>query len=92
MLGLDVYFEGQEKDQYKTNMLGLAITNQTSENLKLKWMVSRFENDEQENIDIAGAYLFGERDFDKAKPTYRFNCKSAWCRSVSKFCPQQTQY
>jgi hypothetical protein len=70
VLGLDVYFEGQEKDQYKTNMLGLAITNQTSKNLKLKWMVSRFENDEQENIDIAGAYLFGERDFDRAKPTF----------------------
>jgi hypothetical protein len=33
-------------------------------------MVSRFENDEEENIDIAGAYLFGERDFDKAKPTF----------------------
>ena len=29
-------------------------------------MVSRFENDEEENIDIAGAYLFGERDFDKS--------------------------
>jgi len=70
VLGLDVYFEGQEKDQYKTNMLGLAFTNQTSKNLKLKWMVSRFENDEQENIDIAGAYLFGERDFDRAKPTF----------------------
>ena len=33
-------------------------------------MVSRFKNDEEENIDILGAYLFGERDFDKAKPTY----------------------
>jgi len=70
VLGLDVYFEGQERDQYKTNMLGLTITNQPRKNLKLKWMVSRFENDEEENIDISGAYLFGERDFDKAKPTF----------------------
>ncbi|HET9744263.1 MAG TPA: TonB-dependent receptor [Chitinophagaceae bacterium] len=70
VLGLDVYFEGQEKDQYKTNMIGLAITNQPKTNLRLKWMVSRFENDEVENIDILGAYLFGERDFDKAKPTF----------------------
>ncbi|HET9278581.1 MAG TPA: TonB-dependent receptor [Flavitalea sp.] len=70
VLGLDVYFDGQERDQYKTNMMGLAITHQTRKNLKLKWMVSRFENDEEENIDIAGAYLFGERDFDKAKPTF----------------------
>jgi hypothetical protein len=33
-------------------------------------MASRFENDEKENIDIIGAYLFGERDFDKRNPTY----------------------
>jgi hypothetical protein len=70
VLGLDVYFEGQEKDQYKTNMLGIATTYQPTKNLKLKWMVSKFENDERENMDIAGAYLFGERDFDKAKATY----------------------
>jgi hypothetical protein len=70
VLGLDIYFEGQERDQYTTNMLGLAVTNQPTRNLKLKWMVSRFANDEEENIDIAGAYLFGERDFDKAKPTF----------------------
>jgi len=70
VLGLDVYFEGQEKDQYKTNMLGLSIINQPRKNLKLKWMVSRFKNEEEENIDILGAYLFGERDFDKAKPTF----------------------
>src|SRR5688572_2644183 len=70
VLGLDVYFQGQERDQYKTNMLGLAITNQPRHDLKLKWMVSRFENDEEENIDIEGAYLFGERDFDKSKPTF----------------------
>jgi hypothetical protein len=70
VLGLDVYFDGQEKDQYQTNMLGLSFTHQPVKNLKLKWLVSRFENDERENIDIAGAYLFGERDFDKAKTTY----------------------
>jgi hypothetical protein len=69
-LGLDVYFEGQEKDQYITNMLGFSLTNQVSNKLKLKWMLSRFENDEQENMDIAGAYLFGERDFDKSRSTY----------------------
>ncbi len=33
-------------------------------------MASRFENDENENVDITGAYLFGERDFDKRNPTY----------------------
>jgi len=69
-LGIDIYFEGNEKDQYVTNMLGLSFTNQLSKKLKLKWMASRFENDERENVDITGAYLFGTRDFDKSKPTF----------------------
>lgn len=70
VLGLDVYFEGQEKDQYYTSMIGASYTYSPVKNLKLKWMVSRFENDEREQIDIQGAYLFGERDFDKSRPTY----------------------
>ncbi len=69
-LGIDIFFDGQEKDQYRTNMLGFSLINQVNKKLRLKWMVSRFENDERENIDITGAYLFGERDFDKSKPTY----------------------
>src|SRR5688572_13555758 len=69
-IGVDIQFEGREKDEYQTSMFGFAITNQASRRLKLKWMLSRFENNEEENIDIAGAYLFGERDFDKRNPTY----------------------
>jgi len=69
-LGVDIFFQGREKDQYQTNMLGLSLINQVSKKLKLKWMLSRFANDESENIDITGAYLFGDRDFDKRNPTY----------------------
>lgn len=69
-LGLDIYFTGQERDQYRTSMLGLSVTNQLHQKLKLKWMLSRFENDERENIDIQGAYLFGDRDFDRSQATY----------------------
>lgn len=69
-LGLDIYFEGREKDLYRTRMMGLSTTFQPQRNLKLKWLVSRFENDESENIDITGAYLFGERDFDQSQPTF----------------------
>ncbi|HMK25402.1 MAG TPA: TonB-dependent receptor [Chitinophagaceae bacterium] len=69
-IGVDINFEGREKDEYQTNMIGFALTNQVSKKLKLKWMVSRFENDERENVDITGAYLFGERDFDKRNATY----------------------
>jgi hypothetical protein len=69
-LGLDIYFEGQEKDEYKTNMFGLATTITPTKNLKLKFLGSYFKNEEKENYDIIGAYLFGERDFDNTKPTF----------------------
>jgi hypothetical protein len=69
-LGLDVYFAGQERDEYETSMLGLSVTNQVNRKLRLKWMASRFENDERENVDIQGAYLFGDRDFDQSQPTF----------------------
>ncbi len=69
-LGVDIYFEGREKDAYRTGMFGASATYQPTKNLRLKFLASRFENDEQENIDITGAYLFGDRDFDKSKPTF----------------------
>lgn len=69
-LGLDIFFEGREEDRYRTNMVGLAFIQQPKKNLRLKWMVSRFENDEKESIDILGAYLFGDRSFDKGKPDF----------------------
>ena len=68
--GLDIYFEGQEKDGYSTNFIGLSTTHQPNKTLRLKWMLSRFNNNEKENIDISGAYLFGDRDFDKSSATF----------------------
>ncbi len=69
-LGLDIYFEGKEQDGYKTNLLGLSMLYNPTKKLKLKWMLSRFSNKENENFDIAGAYLFGDRDFDKSSSSY----------------------
>lgn len=69
-LGLDIFFDGQEKDNYNTSLIGFSAIHQPNKNLRLKWMVSRFEDNENENYDIAGAYLFGERDFDKSKATF----------------------
>ncbi|HUQ66378.1 MAG TPA: TonB-dependent receptor [Flavitalea sp.] len=69
-LGLDIFFEGKELDSYSTMMTGFAYTHQPTTKLKLKWMVSRFSNDEKEGIDITGAYLFGEREFDKSKSDF----------------------
>ena len=69
-LGLDIYFEGKEQDGYKTNLLGLSVLYNPAKKLKLKWMLSRFSNKETENFDIAGAYLFGDRDFDNTSNTF----------------------
>ncbi len=69
-LGLDIFFAGKEEDSYRTNMVGLSFIHQARKKLKLKWMLSRFSNDEKESLDITGAYLFGERGFDKTKPDF----------------------
>ncbi|MBN8860333.1 MAG: TonB-dependent receptor [Sphingobacteriales bacterium] len=69
-LGLDIYFEGREEDRYATKMIGVSAMQTVSPRLKLKWLVSRFEDDEQEAYDIWGAYLFGERSFDKSKADF----------------------
>ncbi len=69
-LGLDVYFEGREVDQYNTRMIGLSATRTFSKKFKLKGMLSYFNNKEEENINVAGAYLFGDREFDKSSADY----------------------
>jgi len=69
-LGLDISFEGQERDGYKTNLIGLSLVHTPNKKLRLKWMVSRFQNKENENFDIASNYLFGDRDFDNTSSTY----------------------
>jgi hypothetical protein len=69
-LGLDVFFEGREEDSYKTGMIGLSYLQQLTSKLHLKWMVSRFSDNERESMDITGAYLFGEREFDKSKADF----------------------
>ena len=69
-LGLNVSFEGEEKDAYQTNMLGLSFTQQIKKNLRLKWMVSRFDDNESESYDIIGNYIFGDRSFDKNSSSF----------------------
>jgi CarboxypepD_reg-like domain/TonB-dependent Receptor Plug Domain len=68
--GLDVDFVGQEKDAYSSKLLGLTVLQQVNKNLKLKWLASAFSNTEKENFDIAGSYVFGDRDFDNSSSTF----------------------
>ena len=69
-LGLDIVFNGQEKDGYNTSLIGLTAIHQPNKKVQIKWMLSRFENKENESFDIGSTYLFGERDFDHTSSTY----------------------
>ncbi|HET7119205.1 MAG TPA: TonB-dependent receptor, partial [Hanamia sp.] len=69
-IGLDIYFEGQEKDNYNSNLLGITLVQNVNKKIKLKWMLSRYGDNENQNTDITGAYLFGERSFDKTQPDF----------------------
>lgn len=69
-LGLDIYFSGQEKDAYQTNFLGLSFNHQLKKNLRLKYLFNIFNNNESENVDITGAYIFGDRNFDRSQASF----------------------
>ncbi|MEO6636702.1 MAG: TonB-dependent receptor, partial [Ginsengibacter sp.] len=69
-IGLDIFFEGQEKDSYNTNLLGLSLNQAVNNRIKLKWMASHYADNENENFDITGYYLFGERNFDKSSASF----------------------
>ena len=69
-LALDIFFDGQEKDNYNTNLVGLSLNQTVNKRVKLKWMASHYGDNENENFDITGAYLFGERNFDKTSSSY----------------------
>lgn len=58
--GLQINFEGSEKDKYATNFAGITAIQKVNKNIELKWMLSRFEDNETENTDIRASYLFGE--------------------------------
>ncbi len=69
-IGLDIFFEGQEKDNYNTNLIGLSLNQTVNNRVKLKWMASHYADNENENFDITGFYLFGERNFDKSSAAF----------------------
>lgn len=55
-------FEGSEKDKYATNFAGLTAVQQATKSVQLKWMLSHYGDDETQNTDIAGDYIFGSPD------------------------------
>ena len=69
-LGLDIYFEGSEKDRYTTGLGALTFVHTPNNRTKLKWIFSHFRDYEKEHFDIGAAYLFGDRDYDASSSTF----------------------
>lgn len=64
-LTLRAKFEGQEIDDFKTNMAGVSFTyipERKKNPLFLKFLASTFNSKEKESFDIIGKYVLGEID------------------------------
>ncbi len=63
---LNIYFDGQEIDNYKTYLGALTLNYKTSENLYLKFIASTFQTLESETFDIRGQYWIGKLESDQS--------------------------
>jgi hypothetical protein len=61
---LTVYFEGKEKDIFRTAFGALSYHYKPKQNVKLSFMASAFQTDENENYDILGEYVLSEIKMD----------------------------
>ena len=55
-----VYFDGHEKDYFKTFFGSLNISHHFSKNTTLSWITSAYSTKEQETYDISGEYWLNE--------------------------------
>lgn len=61
-IALTVFYQGQEKDEYKTYFGALKSVYQVNENFTLKLIGSAYHTTEQEYFDILAQYNLGEVD------------------------------
>ena len=59
-LQLKIYFEGEEKDKYETNIQALTVKYHPNSNSLYRIIASRYETLEQENFDIMGQYYLSD--------------------------------
>lgn len=61
-IALNIFYEGQEKDEYKTYFGALKAVYEVNENFTLKFIGSAYHTTEQEYFDILAQYALGEVD------------------------------
>ena len=59
---INVYFDGQEVDDYTTGLGALTLTYKPSNDLNLRWIASAYSTYETETFDIVEEYHFGLRN------------------------------
>lgn len=59
-LQLKIYFDGQEKDKYETNVQAVTLKFHPNSNSYYRLSASRFEADEKETFDIMGQYFLSD--------------------------------
>ncbi|MBK7212611.1 MAG: TonB-dependent receptor [Bacteroidales bacterium] len=58
-LRLNIYFDGQELDRYRSMMGAVTLTHKPNKNLQVKWITSAYRSLEQESFDIQAQYWIG---------------------------------
>ena len=69
-IALQIFYEGQEKDEYLTLFGAVKSVYQANENFKLKFIGSTYHTQEQEYFDILAQYRLGEIDTNIGSDTF----------------------
>ena len=69
-IALQIFYDGQENDEYQTLFGALKTTYVASENATYKFIASTYHTQEQEYYDIDAAYFLGEVDTNIGSETF----------------------
>lgn len=65
---LTIYYEGQEKDLFRTSFGAVTLKYQPKADLKINFVASAFHTNESETYDILGEYVLSEVKMDAKNP------------------------
>lgn len=69
-VGLNVFFQGQEVDNYQTSFGAFTTTWTPTYNLTMRFIASAFQTSESETFDIEGFYRLSELETDLSKESF----------------------
>lgn len=69
-LQLNIFYDGQEINRYRTALGALQLTVRPSKDLKLRFTGSGYASREEETLDVTGAYRLGELDKDVGSESF----------------------